>query len=108
VRFLDATEILVLGIVVAAVSQITGALLVFALLVMPAAAAVQLTTTVWTSIGLSIALGLIVVWTGICTAFYLPHLPLGFTITTAGMALYLLSAAWRSWSEGSHRWRTAP
>jgi len=107
VRIFDAVEVLLLGVVVAAVSQITGALLVFALLVMPAAAAVQLTTKVWRSIGLSIALGLVVVWSGISIAFYLPHLPLGFTITTTGMALYLVSSGWRSWSEGSHRLRSA-
>jgi len=68
---------------------------------------VQLTTKVWRSIGLSIALGLVVVWSGISIAFYLPHLPLGFTITTTGMALYLVSSGWRSWSEGSHRLRSA-
>ena len=107
VRIFDAVEVLLLGVVVAAVSQITGALLVFALLVMPAAAAVQLTTKVWRSVGLSIALGLVVVWAGISIAFYLPHLPLGFTITTTGMALYLVSSGWRSWSEGSHRLRSA-
>jgi len=107
VRIFDAVEVLLLGVVVAAVSQITGALLVFALLVMPAAAAVQLTTKVWRSVGLSIALGLVVVWSGISIAFYLPHLPLGFTITTTGMALYLVSSGWRSWSEGSHRLRSA-
>jgi len=106
VRIFDAVEVLLLGVVVAAVSQITGALLVFALLVMPAAAAVQLTTKVWRSVGLSIALGLVVVWAGISIAFYLPHLPLGFTITTTGMALYLVSSGWRSWSEGSHRLRS--
>lgn len=97
VRLLSAIEIVVLGIVVASVSQITGSLLVFALLVMPAAAATELTVHLWHQVGFAVGIALVVVWVGIAVAFFAPRLPLGFTITSAGMAAYLLARAskWR-------------
>jgi zinc/manganese transport system permease protein len=80
--------LLVLGLSVAETSQITGALLVFALLVTPAATAHELTARPWLGIGLSIALAVAVTWIGLTLAF-LSIYPVGFYITSLAFALYV-------------------
>lgn len=81
-----------LGLAVAEVSQITGALLVFALLVMPSAAAQQLTLRPAVGIALSVLLALVVGWVGLAIAYFSPYPP-GFWITTTGFAVYIACAA---------------
>ena len=77
-----------LGVAVAEVSQITGALLVFALLVMPAAAAQNLTARPVAGLGLSVVIGLVVVWLGLGVSYFSVY-PIGFFITTFGFAVYV-------------------
>ena len=99
VRALGFAFLLLLGAAAAAASQITGALLVFALLVMPAAAAQRLTSRPWGSLLLTIAIGLIVTWGGLTAAYYSTW-PIGFYVTTFGFAIYLLAV-------GTEKMRTA-
>jgi zinc/manganese transport system permease protein len=79
---------------VAEASQITGSLLVFALLVMPAAAAQRFTARPVAGLALAVAIGLIVTWLGLVVAYYSPY-PMGFYITTFAFAVYLGSFAVR-------------
>ena len=79
----------------AEVSQITGALLVFALLVMPAAAAQQLTARPAMSFALTVLLALVVVWLGLGFAYFSVY-PVGFYVTTFGFAMYVLAAGSRA------------
>ena len=65
VRLLEPAFLLVLGLSVAATAQITGVLLVFALLAAPAAAAQQLTARPWLGLALTAALALAVTWLGL-------------------------------------------
>ena len=95
VRLLGTIFLILLGCAAAEVSQITGALLVFALLVMPAATAQQLTTRPLASFALTIALGLAIVWLGLAVAYFSVY-PVGFYITTFGFGGYVLAAASRS------------
>lgn len=88
VRWLSVVFLLLLGLTVAAVSQITGTLLVFALLVMPAAAAQALTARPATSLVLTVAVALAVTWLGLAAAYYSPY-PIGFYVTTLAFAAYL-------------------
>jgi zinc/manganese transport system permease protein len=81
--------LLVLGLSVAETSQVTGALLVFALLVTPAATAHQLTARPWLGVGLSVVLALAVTWLGLTLAYFSIY-PVGFFITTISFALYVL------------------
>jgi zinc/manganese transport system permease protein len=81
--------LLVLGLSVAETSQITGALLVFALLVTPAATAHRLTARPWLGIALSVALALAVTWVGLTLAFFSVY-PVGFYVTSISFALYVL------------------
>jgi zinc/manganese transport system permease protein len=88
VRALDSGFLLVLALAVAATSQITGALLVFALLVAPPAAAQQLTMRPGRGLVLSVAFGLLVVWLGLGIAYFSIY-PVGFYVTSFAFAVYL-------------------
>jgi len=93
-RWLSVAFLVVLGCTAAEVSQITGALLVFALLVMPAAAAQQLTARPVLGLCLSVGLGLAVVWAALGVAFYSTW-PVGFFVSTFGFAVYVVAAGIR-------------
>jgi zinc/manganese transport system permease protein len=90
VRLLGVTFLVLLGAAVAEVSQITGSLLVFALLVMPAATAQRLTARPVLGLSLSVLIGLVVTWLGLAMAYYSPY-PMGFYITSFAFGLYLVS-----------------
>jgi zinc/manganese transport system permease protein len=110
VRLLGVVFLVLLGTTAAEVSQITGALLVFALLVMPAAAAQQLTARPVWSLALAIVLGLVVTWAGLAAAYFSSY-PVGFYVTTFGFAAYGLAAGGRAvteWIGTRGRSRPAP
>ncbi|HEY3895890.1 MAG TPA: metal ABC transporter permease [Pseudonocardiaceae bacterium] len=88
VRALSVLFLVLLGAAVAEASQITGTLLVFALLVMPAASAQALTARPFHSLALTIAIGLFVTWLGLSVAYYTPF-PVGFFVTTFAFAGYV-------------------
>jgi zinc/manganese transport system permease protein len=89
VRLLGSGFLLVLGLSVAETSQITGALLVFALLVTPAATAQQITSRPFLGVVLSVAIALAVTWLGLGLAYYSIY-PVGFYVTSLAFALYVL------------------
>lgn len=87
-RLLGLAFLLLLGLAVAATAEITGALLVFALLVTPAATAQQLTARPALGIALSVALALLVTWVGLTIAYFSPY-PVGFWVTSLSFGLYV-------------------
>jgi zinc/manganese transport system permease protein len=88
VTALDAVFLLILGLAIAAVSQLTGALLVFALLVAPAAAAQRVTLRPLAGLALAVALGLLVTWGGLALAYFTVW-PVGFYVTSLAFAVYV-------------------
>ena len=66
---------------VAATAEITGALLVFALLVTPAATAQLLTARPALGLALSVVLAFLVTWLGLAIAYFSPY-PVGFWVTS--------------------------
>jgi zinc/manganese transport system permease protein len=99
VRLLGFGFLLVLGLSVAETSQITGALLVFALLVTPAATAHQLTPRPLLGIALSVALALAVTWLGLALAYFSIY-PVGFYVTSLSFAVYVLVRVGRALGSG--------
>ncbi|HWX43727.1 MAG TPA: metal ABC transporter permease [Solirubrobacteraceae bacterium] len=87
VRALSVAYLFVLGLSVAATAQITGVLLVFALLLGPAAIARELTPRIGLGLGLSIALGLAIAWVGLGLSYFTGY-PAGFFVTSIAMALF--------------------
>jgi zinc/manganese transport system permease protein len=91
VRRLATGYLVLLAVTAAAVSQVTGTLLVFALLVAPAAAAQRVTARPAMSLALSAGLGVLVVWASLALAYYTPY-PLGFYLTTIGFLCYVTAS----------------
>ena len=89
VRSLSVVFLVVLGVAVAEASQITGSLLVFALLVVPAATAQRLTSRPGVGLLLSIGLGLAITWLGLGISYYVDY-PVGFWTTSVAFAIYLV------------------
>jgi zinc/manganese transport system permease protein len=90
VRLVDGAFLLILGLAIAAVSQLTGALLVFALLVAPPAAAQLITMRPLAGLGLSIVIGLAVTWIALACAYFTIY-PVGFYVTTLAFAVYVIA-----------------
>jgi zinc/manganese transport system permease protein len=86
---LDAGFLLILALAIAATSQITGALLVFALLVSPPASAQLITMRPLAGLLLSVVFALLVVWLGLGVAYFSPY-PAGFYTTTFAFGIYAL------------------
>ncbi len=89
VRALTVIFLALLGVAVAATSQITGPLLVFALLVMPAASAQAITSRPAPSLALTLLLGLLVTWLGLGISYFSAY-PAGFFIATISFVLYVI------------------
>ncbi|WP_051840187.1 metal ABC transporter permease [Streptomyces sp. NRRL F-5126] len=107
VRALSALFLVLLGAATAEASQITGTLLVFALLVMPAAAAQALSARPAASLALAVLIAVAVTWAGLTVAYYSPY-PVGFYVTTFAFAAYVLSRGGRYARERIARPAPAP
>ena len=89
VRLLSRAFLILLALAVAQAVQVVGVLLIFALLVTPAAIAQQVTARPVVAIGLSIFLALLFTWTGLAIAYFTPY-PVGFFITSFAFGTYCL------------------
>ena len=87
VRALSVVFLVLVGLAVAATAQIVGVLLVFALLVAPAATAQQLTARIGWSLALAVALAVLTTWAAL-TLSYFTNDALGFFVTTIALVLY--------------------
>jgi zinc/manganese transport system permease protein len=92
VRLLSTLFLVLLGAATAEAAQITGSLLVFALMVLPAATAQRLTARPGTGLLAAVLIGFAVTWLGLVAAFYQPY-PLGFFVTGFAFAAFLISYA---------------
>jgi zinc/manganese transport system permease protein len=70
--------------------QVVGVLLIFSLMVTPAAIAQRLANQPWRAILISVIISLAATWLGLFIAFYEPY-PVSFFITTIVFILYLLA-----------------
>jgi zinc/manganese transport system permease protein len=91
---LSVAFLVLLAAAAAEVAQITGSLLVFALMVVPAATAQSLTPRLAVSGPLTVVLGLAITWPALFIAYYEPY-PIGFFITSFAFAAYLAATGWR-------------
>jgi zinc/manganese transport system permease protein len=89
-RALAAVFMILVAVTVAEAVQAVGALLIFALMVTPAAVAQNLSSRPWLGMVLSAAVALAVVWIGLVLAFYISY-PASFFITSLAFASYLAS-----------------
>ena len=78
----------ILAVAVTEAVQVVGVLLIFALIVTPAAIAVRFTSRPSVAILTGIALALLFTWLGLAIAYYSPH-PVSFFITSLAFFTYL-------------------
>jgi zinc/manganese transport system permease protein len=94
VRALSLMFLILLAVAAAEVAQVTGTLLVFALLVVPASTAQALTPRPLLSVILTVVLGVAITWSALFVAYYQPY-PIGFFVTSFAFAAYLLATGWQ-------------
>jgi zinc/manganese transport system permease protein len=94
VRLVSVLFLALVGLAVAECAQIVGVLLVFALMVGPAATAQLCTARLWTGVALSVALAVATAWGGLVLAFYTDW-PTSFWITAISGAAYVAAVARR-------------
>ena len=89
VHTLSVAFLALLGVIVSIAVQLMGALLLFTLMVGPAATATRVVKGPVAAIALSAALGLLFVWAGILVAAMSGTLPVSFCIATLSFLVYL-------------------
>jgi zinc/manganese transport system permease protein len=90
VRGLSIAFMVILAIAVSEAVQVVGVLLIFALIVAPAAIAERFTTRPSRGVLLAAILAMLFTWAGLTIAYYLPY-PVGFFITTIAFGSYILA-----------------
>lgn len=90
IRVLTALFLILVAITVAESVQAVGALLVFALMVTPAAVAQNLTTSPYAGMALSATVAVVAVWLGLTLAFYISY-PVSFFITALAFGFFIVS-----------------
>ncbi len=99
VRALSVGFMLVLALAVSAAVQVIGVLLIFALLVTPAAIAERLTRQPGAAIACGAGLAVLFVWVGLAIAYYQPYPPSFFIVGLAFAAYVLVRVV-----PGARRW----
>ncbi|MHB1519380.1 MAG: metal ABC transporter permease [Acidimicrobiales bacterium] len=92
--------LLVLALVTTMAVPVVGTLLIFSLLVSPAATARSFTKRPGAAMGISVAFALTTVWAAIAVS-YVTGLPIGFFVGAIGAVLYSAGRAWASWRQGA-------
>ncbi|MFI5015429.1 MAG: metal ABC transporter permease [Hyphomicrobiales bacterium] len=89
-RRISVVFLIIVAAATVASVQIVGILLVFTLMVAPAAAAQRLTIRLWLGLLLAVVLALLEAWLGLTLAFYTDW-PTSFWITALGGIIYMLA-----------------
>jgi zinc/manganese transport system permease protein len=87
-RRMELAFLLVMALATSMTVPVVGALLMFSLMIGPAAAARSLTARPVLAMALSVAIALVTVWTGIVVSYH-TNWPLGFFVGAAGAVFYL-------------------
>ncbi len=88
-RLVGIIFLVIVALAVSAATQVIGVLLIFSLLVTPAAIAERLSTHPPMVILLSVLLAVIFTWVGLLIAFYFPY-PVSFFITSFAFLAYII------------------
>jgi zinc/manganese transport system permease protein len=104
---LNIVFMILLAVAISIAVQMVGVLLIFALMVTPAATAVRLSTRPLTAVIYSVAAALSATWLGLFVSWYEPY-PVSFFIVTFAFALYLVVRAGSYLSARIAQRRTVP
>ncbi|HEY1705467.1 MAG TPA: metal ABC transporter permease [Trebonia sp.] len=99
-RAVEMYFLIVMALATSMTVPVVGALLMFSLMIGPAAAARSVTARPGVALGLSVAIALAVTWLSIALS-YRTNWPLGFFVGIGGAIFYLIGLAARAWLPGS-------
>jgi zinc/manganese transport system permease protein len=94
-RRMELAFLLVMALATSMTVPVVGALLMFSLMIGPAAAARSLTARPMLAMALSVAIALVTVWTGIAVS-YQTNWPLGFFVGVMGAGFFLFARSARA------------
>jgi zinc/manganese transport system permease protein len=90
---MELAFLVVMALATSMTVPVVGALLMFSLMIGPAAAARSVTASPQLALGLSVALALVTVWAGIALS-YQTNWPLGFFVGVMGAGFFLVGRGW--------------
>lgn len=93
-RLMSILFLILVAIAITEASQVVGILLVFTLLIGPAASALCCTHRFWPGIGLAVLISLVIVWLGIILTYF-TNWPVSFWISTLSFTSYIFLAKQR-------------
>jgi len=94
---------LLMALAVSEAVQVSGVLLIFALLVAPGAIAERIARRPAAALAISGGLAVLITWISLALSYYTPY-PVSFYVTTLAFVGYLASRAWTAWA--GHAGRT--
>jgi zinc/manganese transport system permease protein len=86
--------------------QVSGVLLIFALLVAPGAIAERVARRPAAALAVSGSLAVLITWVSLALSYYTPY-PVSFYVTSLAFVLYLAARAWTAWARRAGRRRLA-
>jgi zinc/manganese transport system permease protein len=95
---------LLMALAVSEAVQVSGVLLIFALLVAPGAIAERIARRPATALALSGCLAVLITWISLTLSYYTPY-PVSFYVTSLAFAGYLAARAWTAWAGQAGRGR---
>ena len=87
---------LLMALAVSEAVQVSGVLLIFALLVAPGAIAERIARRPAAALALSGCLAVLITWVSLALSYYTPY-PVSFYVTSLAFAGYLAARAWTAW-----------
>jgi len=87
---------LLMALAVSEAVQVSGVLLIFALLVAPGAIAERIARRAAAALALSGCLAVLITWVSLALSYYTPY-PVSFYVTSLAFAGYLAARAWTAW-----------
>jgi len=93
---------LLLALAVSEAVQVSGVLLIFALLVAPGAIAERIARRPAAALAVSGCLAVLITWLSLTLAYYTPY-PVSFYVTSLAFVFYLAARAWTSWARQASR-----
>ena len=98
---------LLLAVAISIAVQVVGVLLIFALMVTPAAVAVRVTRRPIYAVTVSVFVALFATWAGLFISWYEPY-PVSFFIVAIAFGLYVAVRGWKAVAEAFHRQYVTP
>ena len=102
VRAIGIGFMLLMALAVSEAVQVSGVLLIFALLVAPGAIAERIARRPAAALAVSGCLAVLITWISLALAYYTPY-PVSFYVTSLAFAGYLTARAWTAWAGQARR-----